>query len=276
MNHEILGSHIIRHELGPLLHRIRRSPIARLEESETLDPEQIAFLITRPRAADAEQSPRWLRFLRSLFSGLYTVDNMDFVLRNAYMSGYSTRAYDLDRLLHYTMFTERGLTIHERGLSALVRFISVRAELFRAIYFHRTVRAIDLALQDLFLESKRHIFPGNPLEHLDEYQRLTEWSLLVEVAGWRRSADKALCDLGERWQEFLRRRLPWKMAVERTIFFAPGEAEQSSVFSSPRAFELAIRERLPASLRDFRFASIRPGMSIAPAVGPGGWAKFPL
>ena len=49
---------------------------------------------------------------------------MDFVLRDAYMSGYSTRAFDLDRLLHYSFFTAKGLTIHERGLSALVRFIS--------------------------------------------------------------------------------------------------------------------------------------------------------
>ena len=30
--------------------------------------------------------------LRSLFCGLYTVDNMDFVLRDAYMSGYSTQS----------------------------------------------------------------------------------------------------------------------------------------------------------------------------------------
>ena len=88
---------------------------------------------------------------------------MDFVLRDAYMSGYSTQAFDLERLLHYSGFTSRGLTIHERGLSALVRFISVRAELFRAIYFHRTVRAIDLALQDLFVESKKYLFPGKSL-----------------------------------------------------------------------------------------------------------------
>ena len=175
---------------------------------------------------------------------------MDFVLRDAYMSGYSTRAFDLDRLLHYSFFTPQGLTIHERGLSALVRFISVRAELFRTIYFHRTVRAIDLGLQELFLDSKRHLFPGNPLEHLDQYQRLTEWSLLMEVAAWHRSKNPELQTLGRRWQEFLRRRLRWKMAVERTIFFAPGEAETSSVFSSERAFEMAVRERLPAALRD--------------------------
>ena len=121
---------------------------------------------------------------------------MDFVLRDAYMSGYSTRAFDLDRLLHYSAFTPKGLTIHERGLSALVRFISVRAELFRAIYFHRTVRAIDLALQELFLDSKQYLFPGNPLEHLDQYQRLTEWSLLMEVARWPESERAGIARAG--------------------------------------------------------------------------------
>ena len=137
--------------MADLIRRVRRNPNTRLADGETLDPEQIAFLITRPKRSpppdgETADGPQWLRFLRSLFSGLYTVDNMDFVLRDAYMSGYSARAFDLDRLLHYSLFTAHGLTIHERGLSALVRFISVRAELFRAIYFHRTVRAIDLDL----------------------------------------------------------------------------------------------------------------------------------
>ena len=196
------------------------------------------------------QPPQWLRFLRSLFSGLYTVDNMDFVLRDAYMSGYSARAFDLDRLLHYSEFTDQGLTIHERGLSALVRFISVRAELFRAIYFHRTVRAIDLELQELFLDSKRHLFPGNPLEHLDEYRRLTEWSLLVEVARWPESREPELRELGLRWRELLGRRLRWKMACEQTVFFAPGEAEQGSVLSNAAAFETALRAALPRELKN--------------------------
>ncbi len=272
LNHEVIGSHIIREELGPRLRGVRRNPGGQLEPRETLDPEQIAFLICRPRAGDAQSAPVWLRLLRGLFSGLYTVDNMDFVLRDAYMSGYSVRAFDLDRLLHYSFFTPQGLTIHERGLSALVRFISVRAELFRTIYFHRTVRAIDLSLQELFLDSKRHLFPGNPLEHLDEYQRLTEWSLLMQVSGWYRSPDEELRALGQRWHDFLCRRLRWKMAVERTIFFAPGEAEQSSVFSSPRAFEMAVRQRLPRDLADLPICVDtarhvhRPG-SQAPAAG---------
>jgi uncharacterized protein len=250
LTHETLGSEIIRRNFSDLIRRIRRNPNTRLNDNETLDTEQITFLITRPTKTSDSDSPKWLRFLRSLFSGLYTVDNMDFVLRDAYMSGYSTKAFDIDRLLHYSMFTEKGLTIHERGLSALVRFISIRAELFRAIYFHRTVRAIDLGLQELFLDSKKYIFPSNPLEHLDDYLHLTEWSLLMQVSQWPKSNDAKLRELGLQWQKFLERRLRWKMACEQTIFFSPGESEQSSVFSSADSFEAAVRGVLPKELKD--------------------------
>ena len=272
LTHETLGAEIIRRELGDLICRVRRNPYGELAGGETLDPDQIAYLIIRPADAAADDDPRWLQLLRSLFSGLYTVDNMDFVLRDAYMSGYSTRAFDLERLLYYSFFTDQGLTIHERGLSALVRFIAVRAELFHAIYFHRTVRSIELTLGELMAESKRHLVAGNPLENFGAYQRLTEWSLLAEVSNWRRHEDPELHDLGDRWQRLWDRQLDWKMACERTIFFDPGESEGSSVFGSDEVFEAAVRGKLPPELKaiplrvDTARHVHRPG-THAPAAG---------
>lgn len=247
LTHETLGSHIIIGELGDLIRRIRRNPFSALEPGEQLDPGQIAFLITRP--GQPTPAPRWLGHLRSLFSGLYTIDNMDFVLRDAYMSGFYSRAFDLPRLLHYSFFTEQGLTIHQRGLSALVRFIGVRAELFRSLYFHRTVRAIDLTLAELFADSKAFLFPGNPREHLADYQRFTESSLLVDVPRWCASTSPVQRDLGKRWQDLLDRKIRWKLAAERTLFFAPGASEQGSVFGRLDYFETALRDTLPAALR---------------------------
>ena len=175
---------------------------------------------------------------------------MDFVLRDSYMSGYNSRAFDLDRLLHYSFFSERGLTVHARGLPALVRFLSVRAELFRTIYFHRAVRGIDLTLSELFSLSKSQLFPGNPLEHLDQYRLFTEWSLLVDVARWPHSEDAGLRALGEKWDRFLRREMIWRMACERTLFFGPGQPEQASIFHEPAYVERQLRSLLPAELRE--------------------------
>lgn len=249
LNHETLGRMIIAEQLGDLVRGVRRNPNNRLADGEQLHPDQIGYLITRPRPGDPA-APQWLSHLRSLFSGLYTVDNMDFVLRDAYMSGYNTQAFDLDRLLHYSFFSPSGLTIHARGLPALVRFIGVRAELFRSLYFHRTVRAIDLDLADLFAESRKLIFAGNPLERLDEYQRFTEWSLLLDAARWADSTDAARRQLGLRWRALLARQVRWKMACERTLFFSPSAGEASSLFSQASFVEEALRGQLPGELRD--------------------------
>ena len=63
LTHETLGCHIIREELGDLLRGVRTNPHGRLEDGEQLDPEQIAFLITRPAKGPAhpasEGRPEW-------------------------------------------------------------------------------------------------------------------------------------------------------------------------------------------------------------------------
>jgi HD superfamily phosphohydrolase len=257
LNHEKLGAEIIRQKLAPMLRQIRRNPFGTLAKDETLDPEQIAYLIVRPSSVPSplggEGSCPWLCLLRSLFSGMYTVDNMDFVLRDAYMTGFSARAFDIDRLLHYSFFTPQGLTVHQRGFATLTRFLSVRAELFRSIYFHRTVRAMDIALKALFAESKDLIFPGNPLEHLDEYLHFTEWSLLVDVARWDKSSDAKKRELAPAWSDFLLRRVPLHLAAETTVIFKAGEREQTSVFAEEESLRRSIIQHLPAAMRSIPF-----------------------
>jgi HD superfamily phosphohydrolase len=252
VTHEDVGSHVIEHELGDLLRRVRRNPRGQLQPLEELEPKQIAWLIRRPRREDgpADGQPDWLRKLRALFSGIYTIDNMDFVLRDAYMSGYNTRAFDLWRLLHYTFFTDAGLTIHSRGLPTLITFIETRANLFRTIYFHRTVRALDLALEEVFPQTMKHLFPGNPLEHLNAYRTFTESSFLVDVGRWETSTNPELRELGAQWAAILSRDVTWKMACERTINFHTSAAERTTIFSEPELVEQRLRGLLPKDLRE--------------------------
>lgn len=250
LTHETLGARIICDELGDLLRGLRCNPNSHLLDDEHLDPNQIAWLITRPAGDDQDDYPEWLRFLRGLLSGIYTIDNMDFVLRDAYMSGYSQRAFDLDRLLHYSFFSSSGLTIHDRGIDALLRFMATRAELFRSVYFHRTVRAIDLTLADLFTQSKRHLFDGDPSERLTQYMNFTESSLLVDVSRWQYDEDDQRRALGKAWQRLLRRQVPWTMVCQRSLVFAGDDAERSSIFSDPAFVEQKIRQNLPDDLAD--------------------------
>lgn len=257
LTHELLGAIIIRQQLGELLQGVRRCPDSQLEQGERLDPDQIAYLIQRPHAEAADTQATWLKRLRSLFCGIYTADNMDFVLRDAFMTGYSTRAFDLERLLHYSFFSDAGMTIHARGMDALIRFMQARADLFRAVYFHRTVRAIDLTLESLFLESKSLLFPDNPRENLTAYLRFTEWSLLVDVARWVTS-DGPRRRLGAQWQNLLGRRLQWRAACERNVVFARGESEAGSIFADENTAAERIRSELPAEWKSLQLRADLP------------------
>lgn len=251
LTHERLGAHIIEHELGDLLRSVRRNPNSALEKDEQLDPKQIAWLIQRPVAGeDVSEFPKWLRFLRSLLSGIYTIDNMDFVLRDAYMSGFSPKSFDLDRLLHYSFFSEHGLTIARRGVESLLRFMAAKSDLFSNVYFHRTVRGIDLALADVFPASREFLFPGNPLENLEEYLYFTETSVLVDVPRWRFSDDPRKAELGRQWHDIFNRRVPLRMACQRRILFSEGESEASSIFSDPTLVEAKLRKLLPELRND--------------------------
>jgi len=249
LTHESLGAHIIRDQLGDLLSQLRGNPNSRLADGEQLDVEQIAWIIQRPTTSGDDQQPRWMILLRSLLSGIYTIDNMDFVLRDAYMTGYSQRSYDMDRLMRYTFFSNEGLTLHNRGVPALLRFTAARAELFHNIYYHRRVRAIDLALSDVFEDSITELFPGDPQQHMQQYLHFTDSSLLTEVATWS-AATGPHQSLGRRWDQILHCCIPWKMACQQTFSFGESASEGSSIFCDAHYVESKLRDALPTDLHD--------------------------
>ena len=69
--------------------------------------------------------PRWVRWLQPLLSGVFTVDNLDYVRRDAYLTGVAVGPVDVERLRRYSFITERGLTLFEPGLPALEMFLTL-------------------------------------------------------------------------------------------------------------------------------------------------------
>ncbi len=153
--------------------------------------------------------------------------------------------------------------------------MTVRAELFRSIYFHRTVRAIDMQLIDLFRASRPYLLPGNPAEQLDKYLGLTEWSLLVDVARWKDHKDISVRQLGKQWQDLLQRRIRWKTVCQRTLLFGPHDAEASSIFAQRDLVETALRQKLPAELRDIPMrVDVARALFRPDTLGPAGGQNF--
>ncbi|MES1239753.1 MAG: HD domain-containing protein, partial [Chloroflexota bacterium] len=161
LSHEDLSELIIERELGGVIRALRRAPGSSPErdafaDDEVIDPRWVSFLVSKPALVDPSM-PAWVRMLQPLLSGVFTVDNLDYVRRDAFFTGVKV-GIDVERLRRYAYVSERGLTLYEPGVTALEGFLNARLLLYQQVYFHRTVRAIDLDLTEVFGPSVRALF----------------------------------------------------------------------------------------------------------------------
>ena len=196
----------------------------RFADGESVDPRWVSFLISKPPLVDASM-PGWVRTLQPLLSGVFTVDNLDYVRRDAYLTGVSMGPVDAERLRRYCFISSRGLTLYESGVGALEMFLTARLFMYRHVYLHRTVRAIDLDLEEVFAPSIRAVFgEGSPAERLAAFADLDEYALLHQAAGWARGEHLSEApmpgdgcvtpDIADGWRAILLRRPRWRTERE--------------------------------------------------------------
>ncbi len=244
LSHEDLSQLIIERELGDFIGGLRRAPGMLPERDgfapgEAIDPRWVSFLVSKPALADAAM-PRWVRWLQPLLSGVFTVDNLDYVRRDAYLTGVATGPVDVERLRRYCFIGQRGLTLYEPGLGALEMFLTARLFMYRQVYFHRTVRAIDLDLAEVFRPSIRAIFgDASPADALSAYADLDEYALLHQAALWARGEALSAAPrpgdgtvepaVAEAWRAILLRRPRWRADAEVRADFEAGDFPDEAV-----------------------------------------------
>ena len=274
LSHEDLSQLIIERELGPLIAALRRAPGSvadrdRFADGEAIDPRWVSFLISKPPLVDPSM-PGWVRTLQPLLSGVFTVDNLDYVRRDAYLTGVSMGPVDAERLRRYSFISDRGLTLYESGVGALEMFLTARLFMYRHVYLHRTVRAIDLDLAEVFAPSIRAVFgDGSPAQRLAAFANLDEYALLHQAALWTRGEHVAAvpvpgdgcvtAEVADGWRAILLRRPRWH-----------AEHEVSTESPSPEWPEALLAE-LGAEepgrvIVDLTGVDARPGANKAPTL----------
>jgi hypothetical protein len=116
-------------------------------------------------------------------------------------------------------------------------FLTARLFLYQQVYFHRTVRAIDLDLREVFGPSIRAIFgDGSPADRLLAYADLDEYALLHQAARWARGESVAAAgdpppeagdgrvtpDVADAWRAILLRRPHWRSEAELRFEYEAG------------------------------------------------------
>lgn len=180
------------------------------------------------------------RFVGQIISGSFDVDKMDFVVRDSYHTGAGYGSVDVFRLIYTMDILDGNLAVDITALPALESLILARLESFRAIYFHRACRAVQMMILkalDAAKEDLQILKVKTPDEYL-EWDDYTVWSKLLLNAQSR----QIILELSER--KLL------KCAYEKT-FFAKDELV-SSVFTNENVRlkleeEIAVKAHVPPS-----------------------------
>jgi uncharacterized protein len=129
---------------------IEKSEIATiLEKDYGLSPERVADFIDPPRA---KPLPRDDELLNSLLSGALDVDKLDYLPRDARACNVPYGGVDVARLqaalrIHPNVNGQRRIVVTHKGISPLHSLLHARQEMFDNIYWHHTVRALQIMLQ---------------------------------------------------------------------------------------------------------------------------------
>jgi HD superfamily phosphohydrolase len=286
LSHEDLSQLIIERELGDLIRALRRAPGATPErdafgEGESIEPAWVSFLVSKPALTDVSM-PAWVRLLQPLLSGVFTVDNLDYVRRDAFFTGVRV-GIDVERLRRYAFVSERGLTLYEPGVAALEGFLGARMLLYQAVYFHRTVRAIDLDLGEVFQPAIEALFgDDSPADRLADYVDLDEYALLHQAARWARGEDvlaagarsepgsgRVAPAVADGWRGILLRRPGWRAEAEIRASYEAGAEPAADIagLGTPEPGRVAI---------DLAVVDARPGGEGRLAIEARDGSEIPL
>ena len=131
-------------------------------------------LITKLAFGDSK-----LQFMNEIISGVLSADIMDYLLRDGYFTGAEHAKIDHHRLTHSLDVYKNKLALDKSSLVNFETMMISRYQMFKAVYFHKTVRAgevmlleaIDLAEGELGLSSM----------NLDEYLQLSDDVILAKL-----------------------------------------------------------------------------------------------
>ncbi|PSN92611.1 hypothetical protein B9Q03_00015 [Candidatus Marsarchaeota G2 archaeon OSP_D] len=122
-------------------------------------------------------------YLTKIIAGQVDVDKMDFLNRDSYFTGVPYGKVDHRRLIEGLLVKSDGVAINMNALYALEQFIIARYEMFKAVYYHRTVRAAEIMFDRILRHTAVDLGIHQGMS-VDEYLKLDDgyvWSKLQEL-----------------------------------------------------------------------------------------------
>jgi HD superfamily phosphohydrolase len=154
------------------------------------------------------------RYFNDAIGGGLSVDIMDYLLRDSYFTGVEYGKVDISRIINSFEVAKNKLAIEQAALFAFEALMIARYQMFRAVYFHRTVRAAELMLIKSMLLSDKELHLTDL--SLDNYLSLTDDVTLQRIRSMNPGGDADLRRAKQLGDDYYKRRL-LKCVYEKTF-----------------------------------------------------------
>jgi len=93
------------------------------------------------------------KLLTQIISSDADIDKMDYLLRDSRHTGVAYGIIDIDRLVNtFSVDTEGNLALMMKGLGALENLYMARLQMYKTVYYHKTIIAFELMLNEIYRE----------------------------------------------------------------------------------------------------------------------------
>ncbi|MBA4459734.1 MAG: HD domain-containing protein [Nitrosopumilaceae archaeon] len=113
-----------------------------------------------------------LQYLNEIVSGALSADMMDYLLRDGYFTGAEHAKIDHKRLTQSLDVHKKKLALEKSALYSFESMMHSRYQMFKAVYFHKTVRAAEVMLLEALRLSDDEF--GFTSFNINEYIKLTD------------------------------------------------------------------------------------------------------
>jgi HD superfamily phosphohydrolase len=144
---------------------VLESDIAEILEKYGVSPKRMSLLCVGKQKTHA--------FMNEAIAGGLSADIMDYLLRDSYFTGVEYGKVDIHRVIHSLDVMGDHLVLDQAALYAFEALLIARYEMFKAVYFHRTVRAAELMLAHSMALADEELGLTN-ISRIDAYLKLTD------------------------------------------------------------------------------------------------------
>jgi HD superfamily phosphohydrolase len=180
------------------------------------------------------------KYMNDVLGGVLSVDLMDYLLRDSYFTGVEYGKVDVHRVINSYTVADGELALDQAAVYAFEALMIARYEMFRAVYFHRTVRAAELMLAKALELADEHLSLTD-VSDLDRFLELTDENVLDRIALLRN--DDANVRIAKEWVTAYRNRQLLKCVFEKPIL-------RKDRFFERILSQKSIREEIVSKLAD--------------------------